>query len=147
MRKNIKSEKNRSDFEISGWNLSNEREFVENIFHGRFNYFLLVYSLALIAGFANNFTSYKSVVFFAGGVMLLMVWPPLYRVYEKQDLILQILYNNFPEHPVSKIEELRKEYGHKDGVKVSQSMGFPIPFVCITSLFFLGIVTAAGLLV
>ncbi len=60
-----------SALDVSGWNLSKEREFIENLYVGRFNYFLLVFSLFVTAGFANNYTSLKSLVFYAGAVLLL----------------------------------------------------------------------------
>ena len=59
--------------DIGGWSFSDEREFMENLYVGRFNYFLVIFSLFLTAGFANTFTIYKSVVFYVGGFILFLV--------------------------------------------------------------------------
>jgi len=85
--------------DVSGWNLSLEREFIENLYVGRFNYFLLVFSLFVTAGFANNYTSLKSIVFYAGAVLLFMVWLLLYRAYKKHDRILRLIFSEMTSHP------------------------------------------------
>ncbi len=80
--------------DISGWTFSDEREFMENLYVGRFNYFLVVFSLFMTAGFANNFKLYKSLVFYIGGIVLFLFWLLLYRGYKKHDRILKIIFKH-----------------------------------------------------
>ena len=93
--------------ETSGWNLSNERDFVENLYIGRFNYFLVV---------------------------LFLVWLILYRGYKKHDRIMRIIFNDKKDHPASKIEAILKIEGYKPRYKVSRLMGVYIPWICIIFL-------------
>jgi len=92
---------------------------MENLYVGRFNYFLVIFSLFLTAGFANTFTIYKSVVFYVGGFILFLVWLPLYRGYKKHDRIMRIIFRNKPDHPANKIESIMQLEGYKPKYKVS----------------------------
>lgn len=124
--------------DVSGWNLSQEREFLENLYVGRFNYFLVVFSLFVMAGFANNFKSFKSIVFYAGAVLLFMVWLLLYRAYKKHDRILRLIFRDLKEHPAHKIEKMMQLEGYKPKYRVSKFMGIYIPWFCIIFLLLSG---------
>lgn len=128
-----------NSLDISGWNLSQEREFIENLYVGRFNYFLVVFSLFVTAGFANNYVSIKSIVFYAGAFLLFMVWLLLYRAYKKHDRILRLIFRNMENHPAHQIEKLMQLEGYKPKYKVSKLMGVYIPLVCIGFLVLSGI--------
>ena len=132
--------------EATGWNLTNEREFVENLFVGRFNYFLVVYSLFMTAGFANSFQSLKYLVFYLGALILTMCMVPLFRAYYKHDRILRIIFKYKKEHPAYQIEEILKEWKYKHYFTVSKWMGIYIPSVCILTLITIGIFINTGLL-
>lgn len=129
---------------VGDWTISNEREFFENLYVGRFNYFLVVFSLFLTAGFANNFTNLKYIVFYAGFLVLLACWIPLYRGFKKHDRIMRIIFNDVLEHPAAIIEKIMREEGYKPYFKVSYWMGIYIPFLCITILLVTGIVIHLG---
>lgn len=132
---------------MEGWNLSHEREFMENLFVGRFNYFLVVFSVVITAGFANNFHKYKSVVFYIGALVLFLVWLLLYRAYKKHDLLIRIIYEYKKDHPASKINEFMiLEDGSKPKYKAALLMGVTIPWICISLLFGTGIAVALDLL-
>lgn len=133
-------------FETSDWSLSDERQFAENLFIARFNFFLLLFSLFLTAGFANNFQTHKSIVFYAGGFLLFLVWLTLYRAYQKYDRILRIIFQNKPEHPLYKIEKLMKLEGYRPRYRVSAHMGIVIPWVCLSLLIAFGLATSCGIL-
>ena len=133
-------------FDVSGWNLSQEREFVENLFVGRFNYFLLVFSLFVTASFANNYVNLKSLVFYAGAALLFMVWLLLYRAYKKHDRILRLIFIDMEKHPAHRIEKLMQLEGYNPEYKVSKFMGVYIPWVCIGFLLFSGIIVNIGVL-
>ena len=163
-------------FEISGWNLISlglvprssashqklnsidtssallrgssckEREFLENLYVGRFNYFLVVFSLFVMAGFANNFKSFKSIVFYAGVVLLFMVWLLLYRAYKKHDRMLRMIFYDLKDHPAHKFENLMRLEGYKPKYKASKFMGVYIPWFCIIFLLLSGIFIDTGIL-
>ncbi|MBQ1782664.1 MAG: hypothetical protein II007_03335 [Gammaproteobacteria bacterium] len=133
-----------SSLDIGDWSLSDEREFIENLHVGRFNYFLVVFSLFMTAGFANSFTTYKSLVFYIGAFVLILVWLPLYRGYKKHDRILKIIFRNKANHPANKIEKLMELEGNKSKYRVSKLMGIYIPGVCILVLFGVAIAISSG---
>jgi hypothetical protein len=132
--------------DVSGWTLSDERELVENLYVGRFNYFLIVFSLFITAGFANTFQEFKSMVFYVGAFVLFLIWLLLYRGYKKHDRIMRIIFNNTKDHPAAKIESVMKIEGYKPRYKVSKLMGVYIPWVCISFLLAIAIFVNCGVL-
>ena len=128
------------------WSFSDERQFMENLYVGRFNYFLVVFSLFITAGFANSFESYKYIVFFVGALILFLVWLPLYRGYKKHDRIMKIMFNNMPDHPAFIIERIMRSEGYKPRYRVSRYMGIYIPWACITLLVIIGFSILIGIL-
>lgn len=136
MEANNESEVNNivESLDLGDWSFSAEREFMENLYVGRFNYFLVIFSLFLTAGFANTFIVYKSVVFFVGSFILFLVWLPLYRGYKKHDRIMKIIFRNKRNHPANRIEAIMQLEGYKPKYKVSKLMGVYIPWSCILLL-------------
>ena len=132
--------------DVSDWSLSKEREFMENLYVGRFNYFLIVFSLFMTAGFANTFTSYKSAVFYVGASILFLVWLLLYRGYKKHDRIMQIIFQQKPEHAANQIEHILKLEGYKPRYSVSKLMGIYIPWLCISFLIAIAFLISCGVL-
>ncbi len=120
-----------ADLAVGGATLSSEREFMENLFVGRFNYFLLVFSLFVTAGFANTFATYKSAVFFAGAFVLSLVWLCLYRAYLKHDRTMKIVFRK-KEHPASQIERIIRLEGYEGRYRVSWLMGVAVPGACVS---------------
>jgi hypothetical protein len=132
--------------DVGAWSFSNEREFMENLYVGRFNYFLVIFSLFLTAGFANTFTVYKSVVFYVGAFILFLVWLPLLRGYKKHDRIMRIMFQNMPEHPANRIEAIMELEGFKPKYKVSKLMGVYIPWFCIFFLLAIALSISCSIL-
>ncbi len=130
-----------ASLDVGNWSFSDEREFIENLFVGRFNYFLIVFSLFMTAGFANTFSTYKSLVFYVGALVLFFAWLLLYRGYKKHDRILQIIFGEKSEHPANKLQQILKIEGYKPKYRVSKLMGIYIPWLCISIL----IVIAVGI--
>ena len=131
---------------IGDWSFSNEREFLENLFVGRFNYFLVVFSLFLTAGFANNFTKFKYLVFYFGFIILSTCWITLYRGFKKHDRIMKLMFNDIKDHPASVIEKIMKKEGYKPKCRVSYWMGIYVPVLCILFLLITGISIHMGYL-
>lgn len=131
---------------IGDWNLSHEREFMENLFVGRFNYYLLIFSIFTTAGFANTIINQKYVVFYFGTLLLLACWIPLFRGYKKHDMILKIIFQEKSNHPTNIIENIMGLYGFKHFFKISKWMGIYIPALCIIFLLVVGILLQFGII-
>jgi len=115
--------------------LAKEREFMENLFVGRFNYFIVVFSLFMTAGFANAITpNNKDLVFYAGALVLFLVWLPLFRGYRKHDRIMRLIFRDRSDHPAHAIEKIMQLEGYTPRYRVSLLMGVTIPWVCIAIL-------------
>jgi hypothetical protein len=128
------------------WSLSDEREFMENLYVGRFNYFLVVFSLFVTAGFANSFTNYKCIVFYFGGLILFMCWMPLIRAYKKFNNIMQILFNEKEDHTLYLLQEIMKKKGFKSRLVISRWMGIYIPILCILFLLSVGVLISVDII-
>lgn len=130
---------------LSNDELTKERDYVENLFVGRFNYYLISFSIIITAGFANSFIEYKFIVFYFGALLLLMSWLPLIRAYKKLNCILTIIFGQ-KKHVTSIIESVMRNDGFKHTLIISRWMGIYIPLVCIVFLLVIGIVINIGLL-
>ncbi len=133
-----------ASMDVSDWTLSQEREFLENLYVGRFNFFLVVFSLFVTAGFANNFSTYKAAVFVAGSVVLFLLWLTLFRAYRKLDRVLRIIFRDKPDHITSKIERIMRLEGFDPRYRVSRLMGVYIPWLCIIVLLAAAVAIATG---
>ena len=108
-----------ASMDVGEWSLSDEREFTEGLFTGRFDFFLVVFSIFVTAGFANAFTTLRPIVFYAGAALLLMVWLTLLRAFRKHDRLLRVIFRDKPEHPACQLEALMKIEGYKPNYRVS----------------------------
>lgn len=78
--------------EVLGWNFYNEREFLENLFCQRFNFFLVVYTI-ILAGIATvNSVQGMIIIESIGIVLTIGLWLTLYRAYIKLIILLKILH-------------------------------------------------------
>ena len=135
-----------SQVKLGEWNMSDERAFMENLFVSRFNSFLVVFSLFVTAGFVNNFTTLRSFVFFAGALILVVVWLSLYRAYVKYDRIIKLL-SGMTDHPISQINELLEHEGkNTKSYRASFVMGVVTPALCVAALIIAGCAIELGFL-
>lgn len=74
----------------SNWNLFSEREFMEDLFCQRFNYFLLSFSIILTA-ISLLSAREKITVLICGILILTLTWYTIYRAYVKMDFCLKML--------------------------------------------------------
>jgi myosin-crossreactive antigen len=119
--------------------LIQERQFVENTFAGRFNFFIVFFSLFATAGFTNNFKTHKYIVFFAGALFLLLCWGSLYRMYERHDFTIAFIYKYVDKHPAFLLGKIMEEGGYKQFFRFSKWMGVYIPIFCIALLVAAGV--------
>jgi hypothetical protein len=127
------------------WSLSEEREFFENLYVGRFNYFIIVFSLFVTAGFANSFTKLKYLVFYFGAFLLILCWMPLLRAFRKFNLIITLLLNK-RGHTLFILQKILKNGGFKSTLVISRWMGIYIPLICILFLFIMGLLINFGIM-
>jgi len=125
------------------WSLSKEREFFENLFVGRFNFFLLVFSLFVTAGFANSFQQLRYLVFYFGAFLLILCWLTLLRALSKFELVIQLLFNK-EDHLLFILQKIAKENGYKQRFVNSKLMGVYIPVFCILFLITMGMLINFG---
>ena len=142
-----------SKIDLGKWSMSDERAFMENLFVSRFNSFLVVFSLFVTAGFANNFSSFKWTVFIARALVLTIVWLSLFRAYKKYDRIIKLLSGE-AAHPICQVNGLleidrkpiQKRLAKLLYFRASWVMGVLTPAVCILALVFAGWAIQVGLL-
>lgn len=128
------------------WSFSQEREFIENLFVGRFNTFMIVFSLFFSAGLYTTLVGSRSFVFYTGAFVLFLFWLILKRAYEKLDNILKILHHDSSNHPGAILDKILKEKGYCQCYSVANLMGNIIPLVCIAILFCFGLRLQYGIL-
>ena len=129
--------------------LNSERQWVEGLFMKRYNNFLVVFSLIVTAGFANNFHLWRWFIFYFGAMCLLVYWHTgIMRAYHKYDTLLKILLSrkelNEKSNPLYLIEQLQqRRTGFYGGLRqkmmpTSIWMAVIIPWGCIIFLLVTG---------
>ncbi|NDV77720.1 hypothetical protein D0T57_01865 [Dysgonomonas sp. 511] len=122
-----------------------ERKWLEELFVGRFNNFLVVFSLIVTAGFANNLENWKYLVFYFGAILLSFCWLPLVRAYHKYDNAVKILLTlkEFKGKP-NQIGIMQELYGKRKNnifknFTISRWLAFYIPITCVVFLIIVGL--------
>ncbi|HHT23312.1 MAG TPA: hypothetical protein GXZ87_08395 [Bacteroidales bacterium] len=122
-----------------------ERKWIEELFVSRFNNFLLIFSLIVTAGFANNFNNWKSIVFYFGSLLLFFCWLPLIRAYHKYDHGVRILLTtkDFKDER-NQIEIMQRLYERRKNnmfktFTMSKWLAYYIPIACIVFLIAVGL--------
>ena len=78
-------------FKPEDWNMSDEREFMENLLCQRFNFFLILFSLFLTAAFTAQNKITTGLVLAVGSFVCLLVWLTIYRAHWKHHWIMDTL--------------------------------------------------------
>ena len=139
---------NSLDFDI----FNEERKWTEELFVGRFNNFLVVFSLIVTAGFANSFTCWKFLVFYFGAIFLSFCWLPLVRAYNKYDNAVKIILSQKEfkgkRNQIEIMQELyvkRKKNIFKK-FTISKWLAYYIPIMGITFLIIMGVFVHIGII-
>ena len=110
------------------WDMSQERAFIETLLNQRFNFFLVVFSLA-VAGVINSKGNLQlSLVLSIGAAITALLASTLARSQEKLGLILADLRTD-PSHPVSIIDSRARKGGSRMRI-----VGIWIPRLCSGTL-------------
>jgi hypothetical protein len=122
--------------------LNEERKWQEDLFIKRYSNFLIVFSLIITAGFANNIAFCKSFIFYLGAFLLFMCWMPIVQAYKMYDNSLNIILNHKfgkDDQTVFALQKLlKRRKGFKDKFSISKLMAFYIPIISIVSLITIG---------
>ena len=112
------------------WTFYNEREFMENLFCTRLNYFFVIFSLILMAAVTVRSNANLILVLIIGAIIQLLLWFSVYRIYIKLDIVLKILHNLDDYHVFSVTDNLLRERKHFS-FKVIPLLGIWLPLVCV----------------
>jgi hypothetical protein len=127
------------------WDLSQEREFTENLFCQPFNFLLVAYSLFVTAAASTSSQAMLTVVTLAGGFVCFAVSLTIWRGYFKLMVVLRMLYR-LEEHPLSMVDTETQALGWRRLFRVNPILGSYIPAFCTLSLLGAGIASWFGVL-
>lgn len=128
---------------LGDWNLSDEREFMENLLCQRFNFFLVMFSLIMTAAFTSQSDIGRTLILGTGALLSIMVWLTIYRAHVKHHWIMQYLYDK-TNHPAAIVDKTVKKGGWKSLFSVSCLIGIVIPLGCILVLTTFACLSAKG---
>lgn len=112
------------------WTFYNEREFMENLFCTRLNYFFVIFSLILMAAVTVRSNTNLILVLLIGVIIQLLLWFSVYRIYIKLDIVLKILHNLDEYHVFSVTDKCLKERKHHS-FRVISLLGTWLPLLCV----------------
>lgn len=108
---------------LDSWNMSMEREYMENLLGQRFNFYLLFVSLTVVGFATTNNKLYGQLILLIGSVVAWMLTYVLLRSQDKLDCILDVLFRN-DSHPVTIIDQMVGGHSRRGLI------GKWIPLVC-----------------
>lgn len=126
--------------ESGDWTFYEEREFMENLFCTRLNYFFIIFSLILMAAVTVRTNINLIWVLLIGVIIQLLLWFSIYRIYIKLDIVLKILHNLDEYHVFSVTDKMLKERKHLS-FKVIPLLGTWLPLLCVI-IWLIGLVLA-----
>ena len=133
MENSNKKEVNSSNSE---WNMYQERSFIETLFCQRFNYFILAYTIFVMAACTTEKEISVRVILFSGIIILSLLWLTLGRAYVKLFVVLKKIREN--EGVIPDIDKIVNSYPFIAKLfGVLPIMTYIIPFTCIISLVIL----------
>ncbi|NEV65430.1 hypothetical protein [Thiorhodococcus minor] len=115
------------------WSLSEERQFFENLYSQRFNFFIVVYSVVVAGVISAKEFEEKVFVLTTGAFLVFVVGLSLYRACHKLLIILTLLHRT-KQHPVRKVGRIARRYNWPLSISVNHLTGVYLP---IASFFFL----------
>lgn len=142
--------------ENSDWDISKEREFMEDLVQSRFNFLLVVFGLA-IAGGGQAKGWLQPTTFFLGSILCFLLSRTVARAHSKLKTILDAIYelgdkDQTRRHPVHLVDRALKESQAKipckcwiwlsgEGESQVDAIGVFIPWACTLVLLALAIAT------
>ncbi len=124
-----------NNLEPTEWSMSKEREFMEKLVCQRFNCFLVVFALFILAATTCRDDTNSGVILTAGLVVCLMVWLTIYRSHVTLHWIMQERIYKTENHPARIANEELKRRGLLSRLSAPHWTGVVIPAVCCGILF------------
>jgi len=131
---------------MATWDMSDEREFMENLLCQRFNFFLLLYGLVVAGAVSARTQSHLIVILAMGALITLFLGFTIYRANFKLALIINELGKD-KAHPVAVIEAEARRHRCLALFSVRWVVGWFVPLICFLSLAAGCLLALVGLLV
>ncbi len=128
------------------WSMSEERQFVENLFCQRFNFFIVLYSLVFAGAVSANVQWELIAVLVVGFLLCTLTGLAIYRNFVKLDWVLWRLHQE-ADHPLAVTARGVEPYGKLRLFPVNSIFGVWIPGLCCASLLAGAILAISGKLV
>lgn len=133
----MKDSEKKEDIDSSlKWDMYQERSFIENLFCQRFNFFILAYTIFVMAACTVENEISIRIILFSGIIILFLLWLTLGRAYVKLFVVLKKIREN--EGVIPDIDKVVDSYPFiAKLVSVLPIMTYIVPFTCIISLVIL----------
>lgn len=135
------------------WDLSQEREFIENLLCQRFNFLLLFYSLVVAGAVATQSQTNFSIILTLGALICTLVSLPIARAQHKLELILKHIRLRDRHHPscltdewVDDVTEVPWLFRAIVRRSTRTMIGYWIPLLCSASLWIGAVLSWFGVL-
>jgi hypothetical protein len=83
----------------TAWDMSQERQSMETLLCERFNFFLVFYGLVIAGAAATQSLKTMTLLLWLGGIVSLLLVPPIMRAQQKLDIILDRYLYKAKGHP------------------------------------------------
>ncbi len=111
-----------------GWDMSQERVFVENLLVQRFNFFLIFFSIVVTGSLSTESSLNFKIILFLGAIICWLLSVTIIRAQTKFDLIFDELLKD-DKHPISIIDKRCPKKG-----SARRLIGYIIPILCASTL-------------
>lgn len=118
------------------WTMSQEREFMENLFCTRFNFFLVFFSVIVAGAFATTDPVRFRLILALGAALTIPLGLTIARAQTKLNLIIAEIFRNDPLHPAKTINDAANDEIKSGGISWSMRnwIGYWIPLCCWIAL-------------
>ena len=114
----------------NNWSISDERQFMENLFNQRLNFYIVIYSLIITGTLIAEEKSEKAFILGAGIILCSTLGLSLYRACHKLILILNLLHRT-KQHPARRIGKYASRYKWPLSFPINHIMGIGLPMVTV----------------
>jgi len=125
----------------NSWDISKEREFIENLLNQRFNFFLVFFSLVVAGTIAAESQLFFKTILVLGSIICWLLALTLFRSQKKLDILLKMIFQNIPNHPAKKSDDECMNRGSRRRI-----IGYIIPTICCVFLSFITLLSLIGCL-
>ena len=122
--------------ENENWEMSQERQFIENLLCQRFNFFLVIYAAVIAGVLAAGQQQHLRWILFLGTVLTTALAFTVFRADAKLTIILEDHLYKKSDHPAAIIDSaVKQKQWHRRFFSVRRIVGLWTPCFCVLSLF------------